>query len=111
MYLSDHETPGAWDAASAAPPSASITMGCRAMRFKCKLFNRLRKMASLSFGQERCRDDIRDRNMHILCWLGFHSVDRKHAKFDGEVYRSRCRRCRARMIREASGWELIRPSS
>lgn len=48
--------------------------------------------------------------MHIFCWLGFHSVDRKHAKFDGEVYRSRCRRCKRRMIREASGWELNPPS-
>ena len=54
-------------------------------------------------------NDIRDRDMHIFCWLGFHSVDRKHAKFDGEVYRSRCRRCKRRMIREASGWELVRP--
>lgn len=55
-------------------------------------------------------NNIRDRDMHIFCWLGFHSVDRKHAKFDGEVYRSRCRRCKRRMIREASGWELNPPS-
>jgi len=45
--------------------------------------------------------------MRILCWLGLHSADRRHARFDGDVYRSRCRRCGKAMTREPAGWVVM----
>jgi len=46
--------------------------------------------------------------MRFLCKLGLHRVDRRHARFDGEVYRARCRRCGERMTREPEGWKPSR---
>ncbi|WP_157219462.1 hypothetical protein [Flavisphingomonas formosensis] len=45
--------------------------------------------------------------MRIVCWRGLHRADRKHARFDGYVYRSRCRRYGRRMIREPAGWMAV----
>ena len=40
----------------------------------------------------------------LLCMLRRHRVDRKHVRFDGDVYRGSCQGCRRKMIREVSGW-------
>ena len=42
--------------------------------------------------------------MFVDCLFGRHRPDRHLVRYDGDVFRGRCKRCGARLVRLESGW-------
>jgi hypothetical protein len=45
------------------------------------------------------------------CILGLHQRDRRHARYDGPVVRSRCTGCGRPMVKDGLDWHLDTPSA
>jgi len=41
--------------------------------------------------------------MFVDCLFGRHRPDRQHVRYDGEVFRGRCKSCGARLVRLETG--------
>ena len=44
------------------------------------------------------------------CALGRHRRNKRHAKFDGDIFRTRCIGCGRPMVRGLDGWRLEQES-
>jgi len=43
-----------------------------------------------------------------LCVLGFHERSKGHAKYQDQIFRSKCRNCQAPMLRDSLGhWKAL----